>query len=714
MFEISVACKYLLPRRRQLSVSIISLISVGVISLVVWLIVVFFSVTDGLEKSWIHKLTALTAPARITPTDPYYQSYYYQIDSISDASGYNSKTISEKFLSENTDPYDPNTDEEIPTLWPEPDRDAQGSIKDLVKLAYAALNDVKGVSKLKGQDFELTASQIHIEPFRGVPSNRRGMFAGSTQSALSHPAYLGNFESDNPTLGKALLPITLSDVTNLLGMTEVSTTISDESNVKKNYFSSEIFQKRLQAFFKQVKVSELQISSQNWILPSSLLPTDFEWKVSALFKEGSLLKIVIPQDLPQLALLEQQLKEDLSYKVVNGTLHRQGPKFELRTATTPPLAITSRTPLILAQGTRLSVNLQTDSLKKAKRIQNIQFEISAVIQETPLQGKVFYRGLEISKADYNQTFSETQDTFPLWIYALNNKEDVRYILPKDPDVGEGILLPKGFKEGGVLLGDRGYLTYYTPTASMVQEQRLPIYVAGFYDPGIIPIGAKFILADHEVISIIRAAHNQNDRIVTNGINVRFKDYHQADTVKAQLVQNFKKNGIDRYWKVETYNEYEFTKEIMRELRSQKHIFTVIAVAIIIVACSNIISMLIILVNDKKIEIGILRSMGATSKSIALIFGTAGALIGVLGSVIGVVLAIVTLKNLQSVVDLISRIQGYDLFNSAFYGESIPQELSLNALSFVLVATVFISLLAGIVPAVKACLLKPSSILRSSG
>lgn len=93
MFELSVACKYLIPRRRQLSVSIISLISVLVIALVVWLIVVFFSVTDGLEKSWVQKLTALTAPVRLTPTDAYYHSYYYQADSISEASNFSPRQL---------------------------------------------------------------------------------------------------------------------------------------------------------------------------------------------------------------------------------------------------------------------------------------------------------------------------------------------------------------------------------------------------------------------------------------------------------------------------------------------------------------------------------------------------------------------------------------------------------------------------------------------
>src|ERR1043165_8185972 len=117
MFELSVACKYHLPRRRQLSVSIISIISVLVIALVVWLIVVFFSVTDGLEKNWVNKLTALTAPVRMTPTESYFNSYYYLIDSISASSNYSAKTIGEKQKTAAADPYDATHDEEIPDTW---------------------------------------------------------------------------------------------------------------------------------------------------------------------------------------------------------------------------------------------------------------------------------------------------------------------------------------------------------------------------------------------------------------------------------------------------------------------------------------------------------------------------------------------------------------------------------------------------------------------
>ena len=153
---------------------------------------------------------------------------------------------------------------------------------------------------------------------------------------------------------------------------------------------------------------------------------------------------------------------------------------------------------------------------------------------------------------------------------------------------------------------------------------------------------------------------------------------------------------------------------MQELQSQKYLFMLIAVVIILVACSNIISMLIILVNDKKYEIGILRAMGATSVSISVIFGVVGTAIGICGSLLGTLLAITTLANIDLLVSFLSALQGHQMFSSNLYGNKLPSELSYEALLFVLFSTILTSLLAGIVPAVKACLVRPSTTLRASG
>ena len=104
MFELTIAFRYLIPRKKSLSTALVSLLSVIVISLVVWLVLVFLSITTGIERNWLQKLTSLHAPLRLTPTDYYYNSYYYHADGVSAASDYTLKTIGEKADAPQSDP----------------------------------------------------------------------------------------------------------------------------------------------------------------------------------------------------------------------------------------------------------------------------------------------------------------------------------------------------------------------------------------------------------------------------------------------------------------------------------------------------------------------------------------------------------------------------------------------------------------------------------
>ncbi|MFA5250877.1 MAG: FtsX-like permease family protein, partial [Parachlamydiales bacterium] len=201
-------------------------------------------------------------------------------------------------------------------------------------------------------------------------------------------------------------------------------------------------------------------------------------------------------------------------------------------------------------------------------------------------------------------------------------------------------------------------------------------------------------------------------LCNNGLFVWFDDFSKkTDKIKAELVQEFKNRGLAAFWKVQTYKEYEFSKDLLQQFQSDRLLLTLIAVIIIIVACSNIISLLMLLVNDKKKEIAILQSMGASKASIALIFGFCGFITGLLSTLIGTLAAIFTLRHLNLLVDFLSLIQGHTAFNAAFFGTSLPNALSLDALVFVAIVTPIIALSAGLIPALKACQLHPSSILR---
>ena len=254
MFELSVAFKYLIPRWRQLSVSIISIISILVISLVVWLVVVFFSVTNGLEKTWTQKLIALTAPVRILPTEAYYNSYYYQVDSLSSDSDYGYKSIAEKLNAASADPYDPLQDEEIPASWPPPDREADGSLKDIVKKTFQIISALKGYGPISGKEFEVTFANLRLRMLRDEESSLGP--AMQNQSSLSHTIWLASFDTDNSSISDALLPVRMEDLQNLLSLLPVSTENiredSPEANIKLDQSSCRT---KLNAFFDNITIA---------------------------------------------------------------------------------------------------------------------------------------------------------------------------------------------------------------------------------------------------------------------------------------------------------------------------------------------------------------------------------------------------------------------------------------------------------------------------
>lgn len=539
MFELSVAKKYLIPKKKQLSVTLIAVMSVMVISLVVWLVLVFLSVTEGMEKNWLQKLTSLNAPLRITPTEEYFSSYYYQIDSLSNSSGYSYKTIGEKKESDISDPYSLEEDSEIPVYWPKADRLSDGSLKDPVKQAFNILTQYKQQhTDIVFQDFEMSGAMMRLHMPRPKVEN---------PSFLTQVSYLS--------------------------------TLSDESP----YLRSLI------------------------VCPNAC-------------------------DFDQLFYL-------------------------------------------------------------ADRDPDLMMSIRANIQE-----------------EAYTTFFEAPLYPPPWIYSVNNK----LFFPPDMQGKKGILLAKNFQENGVRLGDHGYLSYQAATIGAVQEQRIPVFVAGFYDPGVMSIGNKCLLVPPSITRTINATSNSIafDRSAANGILVWFKDLKDVAQVKADLQQKFDEAGIGSYWKMTTFKEYDFAKDLMEQFQSDKYLFTMLASIILLVACCNIISLLVLLVNDKKREIGIMQAMGASRKSIAIIFGACGMFMGIISCLVGIGAAMLTLYNIDYIVKFLSFLQGHDAFNAAFYGKSLPDQLSSSALVFVLIATPLLSLVAGLVPAIKACRLKPSSLLRA--
>ncbi len=699
MFELSIALKYLIPRKRHLSVTLIAMMSVGVISLVVWLLLVFLSVTEGIEKTWLKKLTDLNAPIRITPTPEYFSSYYYKVDSISHSSNFSVKTIEEKSLSPLSDPYDPEEDQEIPYYWPAPDLDEHGHLIDPVKELDLLLSQLKKEKKtLVFQDYEMSGATLKLQLLRNKSNS---LFTPGQESLnfLTQVSYLSTPPEHPNILSSLLISPTAKDINHLFflaGYRMENTLSNGEPELK---LAQESFQTKISDLLSSVSIQTIQTVPPEFRFQIKNL-SDGLFTVYGVFKNDTLIKILLPKETSSQIAVDTARGEELRKGSLEITASKAVAKFLEST-----FCLHENTSLELHGSQTFSVTINTDSVKNATQLEDITLKIQGAIQNHPLKGSIPWKNFLI------KSFSLKDSPKAPWAQK-DSPEKMR--LPVNSAQENGILLPKTFQENGVLLGDKGFLSYTSSTASALQEQRTPIFVAGFYDPGVISIGSKCLLVPREITKTINSANTAftYDKIALNGLQVWFDSPSQAWEVKTQIEALLKEKNIEKYWKVVSFQEYDFAKDLLEQFQSDKYLFSLIAIIILIVACCNILSFLIIQVNDKKKEIAILQAMGASKKTIAMIFGLLGIFVGVLGCIIGSLGALFTLHHIDALVQVLSALQGHDAFNQVFYGSSLPNTLSTRALLFILFTTPILSLLAGLIPALKACRLHPSSILRS--
>jgi len=134
--------------------------------------------------------------------------------------------------------------------------------------------------------------------------------------------------------------------------------------------------------------------------------------------------------------------------------------------------------------------------------------------------------------------------------------------------------------------------------------------------------------------------------------------------------------------------------------------------IILVAALNIISTLIMMVMEKTRDIGILKSIGASSKSVMTIFTMEGLIIGVIGAVFGVLLGLLIADNINLMADFIGDLTGFQLFASdIYYFDRIPADIEKTDVVIISLCAVAISVLASLYPAWQAARLNPVEALR---
>ena len=178
--------------------------------------------------------------------------------------------------------------------------------------------------------------------------------------------------------------------------------------------------------------------------------------------------------------------------------------------------------------------------------------------------------------------------------------------------------------------------------------------------------------------------------VVQGVRLFLKDPFQITELSTVFPENERK--IDD-WRSQK-------GEFFQAVRMEKNMMGLLISLIIVVAVSNIITSLSLMVIDKQGEIAILQTQGLTKRQVRRIFILQGFLVGITGTLIGTLIGLLITLNLDSIVNLINP-----------QGVFLPTELSAVQITIIVVFSLLLSLLSTIYPAYRAAKIEPAEALR---
>lgn len=190
-----------------------------------------------------------------------------------------------------------------------------------------------------------------------------------------------------------------------------------------------------------------------------------------------------------------------------------------------------------------------------------------------------------------------------------------------------------------------------------------------------------------------------------GIEIRVQNIYKAREIAETIEQEL---GYP-YW---ARNWMQMNKNLFAALRLEKRVMFIILSLIVVVAAFNIITALIMVVMEKTWDIAILKSMGATSKSIMKIFMFQGLIIGAIGTVLGCIGGLLVAFHIEPISLFVENLFGFKILpGDVYYLSELPSKVNFGDVFVIMIVAMIICFLATIYPSWNASKLDPAEALR---
>ena len=283
--------------------------------------------------------------------------------------------------------------------------------------------------------------------------------------------------------------------------------------------------------------------------------------------------------------------------------------------------------------------------------------------------------------------------------------DLKVNLPflEDKKNRTGIILGKELsRKMGVVVG--GVVSMVSPVSRITPVGLIPrmklFKVVGVFESGMYEYDANLSFV---LLKSAQKFFSMKDAV--SGIEVRVDDIEQARNIATAIQKKLGFPYHARDW-------MSMNKNLFSALKLEKIVMFIILILIIFVAAFNIISTLFMLVMEKAKEIAILKSMGASRKSIIKIYSYQGLIIGLVGTFLGCAAGFIIVPNLNEIVGFIESVFGIVAFPSdIYYLDRLPSEIQYMDSFLIVIFSIAICLIASLYPAWRASKLDPVDGLR---